>query len=136
MNDTEQFSLDVEFELEEDLKIDPANVLGEIGRQKDLFYKWSTRLSKLENTFEKLCLQLDVLLKEKHIFYSTAFERTLNAFEVKIYVSGDEGVVKLKNKKRQLDTVMKVIRGGITSLKIKGKTLNMMMEQQKLNSFS
>jgi len=126
-------SIDIDEQINKDLEIDEANLVGEARKQKDLLYKWGTRLSKLEDAYKKICLQLDVLNKEKYIFYSTQYEKVLSGPEVKIYVTGDAEVVKLKQTKRKLETLMDTIRHGIFSLKTKGRTISMLIDMQKLN---
>jgi CII-binding regulator of phage lambda lysogenization HflD len=132
MENTEN-SIDIDEQINKDLEIDEANLVGEARKQKDLLYKWGTRLSKLEDAYKKICLQLDVLNKEKYIFYSTQYEKVLSGPEVKIYVTGDAEVVKLKQTKRKLETLMDTIRHGIFSLKTKGRTISMLIDMQKLN---
>jgi len=125
--------VDIDEQIENDLKIEEANLIGEQRKQKDLLYKWGSRLSKLEDLHKRTSLELDVLIKEKYIFYSTQFERVLSANEVKIYVNGDANIIKLKNKNNKIETMMDTIRHGINALKTKGRTIILLIEQHQLN---
>lgn len=128
-------SIDIDEQINKDLEIDDANLIGELKKQKDLIYKWGSRLSKLEDKYKKTCLQLDVLLKEKYIFYSSQYEKVLSTYEVKIYVTGDAEIIKLKNDKRKLETLTDTIRHGIIALKTRGKTIQMLIEQQRILNY-
>jgi len=134
MNINSENSIVIDDEINKDLVIDDANLIGELKRQKDLIYKWGSYLSKLEDAYKKICLQLDVLIKEKYIFYSSEYEKVLNSNEVKIYVTGDAEIINLKNKKRKLETIIDTIRHGIVAIKTRGKTINLLIDQQRLNN--
>jgi arginyl-tRNA synthetase len=125
----------IDEDLNKDLEVDEANLVSEMKKQKDLLYKWGSRLSKIEDSYKKLCLELDVLIKEKYIFYSSEYEKVLTGAEVKIYVNGDANIIDLKNKKRKLETFIDTIKHGIVALKTKGKTINMLIDMQKLNIY-
>lgn len=128
-------SINIDEQFTKDLEIDEANLIGELRKQKDLLYKWGTRLSKLENAYKKIYLQLDVLIKEKHIFYSSQYEKVLTGQEVKIYVNGDAEIIKVKNNKRKLETMIDTIKHGIGAIKARNKTIIMLIEQQRLNDY-
>jgi hypothetical protein len=125
-------SIDIDSMINRDLEIDESNLIGELRKQKDILYKWGSKLSKLEDKYKRTCLTLDILIKEKHQFYSTEYERVLSSPEVKIYVAGDAEIIELKNKKRELETMMDTIRHGINAIKVRNRTLLILVEQQRL----
>jgi hypothetical protein len=127
----EQAFVDIEEEMKRDLEVDDRNLLGELRRQKDIMYKWTTRLAKVENELKKTIIEIDVLTRDFHVFYTTKFERTLNSHEVRTYTSAEKRIVELRNKRRKLETVADVIKGGIASVRERGRSISVTIHSMR-----
>jgi hypothetical protein len=131
MDNIEITGINIDEEFKKDLEINEENLVGDHKKQKDMMYKWSTRLAKLENEWKKTLINIDLMTKEKHNFYSVNYDKVLSSPEVKIYINGDVDIIKLRNKKRQLETMIDTIKGGISAIKERGRTIQLLIQQMK-----
>lgn len=127
--DHNQAISNIEEEVSEDLKIDESNLVGESRKQKDLMYKWASRLAKVSNEWKKTLIEIDVTTRELYSFYSTDYKKALSPAEVKIYVAGDKTLIELRDKKRKLELLSDIIKGAVASVKERGKTISLLVQE-------
>ena len=118
---------DVEEEIKEDIEVDESNLLGEKKKQKDLVRKWTVRLAKIENEVKKCIILTDVKVRDLHVFYTTEFDRKLAPGDVKIYINADRDIVELRNRRRKLETMADVVKGAISAVRERGKSIDTMI---------
>jgi len=119
--------IDIEDEMKQDLEVEESNLLGEKKKQKDLIRKWTVRLAKIENEIKKCIILTDIKVRDLHVFYTTEFDRKLAPGDIKIYINADKDIVELRNRRRKLETMSDVIKGAISSVRERGKTIDTMI---------
>lgn len=118
--------MDIEQDLQNDLLIDESNILGEIRKIKEIYYKWSTRITKEEDAYKKKRIEYDRILFEKHKYYSTQYDTILKGGEIRIYVSGDKDIIEYKNDLRKFETKLEFLKHALFAIKEKSKELNIL----------